>query len=65
MKKSLVSLIIMAAAQCLLAGTLTFECSTDKKSGVYKVNEKIIFTATLKEDGKTPEDKVIHYTLFH
>ena len=65
MKKSLVSLITLAAAQCLLAGTLTFECSTDKKSGVYKVNEKIIFTATLKEDGKTPEDKDIHYTLFH
>lgn len=65
MKKSLVSLITLAAAQCLLAGTLTFECSTDKKDGIYKVNEKIIFTAALKEDGVTPQDKTIRYKLYH
>ena len=62
MKKTAV-LMLLALASAMFAGHLTFECSTDKKDGVYKVNEKIIFTAALKEDGITPQDKTIRYKL--
>ncbi|MBO5645152.1 MAG: acetylxylan esterase [Lentisphaeria bacterium] len=65
MKKLFLSAFLLAAASSVVAGTLTFYCSTDKKDGIYKVNEKIVFTATLKEDGAVPKDKTIRYRLYH
>ena len=49
----------------IMAGTLSFECSANKKKAIYKANEKIIFSAVLKEDGVVPQDKTITYDLYH
>lgn len=48
----------------LMAGTLKFECSLNKKDGIFKKGEKIVFTVKLLEDGKAPADKKIQYRLY-
>ena len=49
----------------LCAGTLRFECSLNRKNGIYKTGERIVFTVKLKEDGKAAADKFIQYRLYH
>ena len=49
----------------LFAGTLQFECSSNKEDCIYKAGEKIVFTVKLLEDGQAASDKFIQYWLHH
>ena len=49
----------------LFAGTLQFECSTNKDGAIYKAGDKIVFTVKLLEDGQMAADKFIEYRLYH
>ncbi len=62
------NLLIPAVMLCVLsvsAGTLKFDCSTNRKDAIYRAGEKIIFTVKLTEDGKTAADKFIQYRHNH
>ena len=64
MKRIFTALLLLSILS-LAAGELKFEFSTNKKDAIYKVNEKIVFTAALKEDGAVPANKKIRYRLYH
>ena len=49
----------------LFAGTLQFECSSNKDDSIYKAGDKIVFTVKLLEDGQAAADKFIDYRLYH
>ena len=49
----------------LFAGTLQFECSSNKDDSIYKAGDKIVFTVKLLEDGQMAADKFIEYRLYH
>ena len=62
------NLLTAVAALCVLgisAGTIQFECSTDRKDAIYKAGEKIVFTVKMTEDGKPAEGRFIQYRLYH
>ena len=49
----------------LFAGTLQFECSSNKDDSIYKAGDKIVFEVKLLEDGQPAADKFIQYHLYH
>ena len=49
----------------LFAGTLKFECSSNKEDSIYRTGDKIVFTVKLLEDGQAASDKFIQYRLCH
>ncbi len=63
--KLFIAVAALFAALPMIAGTLKFEYSTNKKEAIYKANEKIVFTAKLTEDGAPAEGKFIRYRLYH
>ena len=63
--KNLFTAAAMLGVLNLFAGTLQFECSSNKDDSIYKAGDKIVFEVKLLEDGKPAEDKIIEYRLYH
>ena len=63
--KLFVAVAALFAALPMIAGTLTFEYSSNRASAIYKAGEKIVLTARLLEDGKPANGKFIRYKLYH
>ena len=63
--KSIFTVAAVFGVMSLVAGTLRFECSSNKKDSIYKAGDKIVFTVKLTEDGKAAADKFILYRLYH
>lgn len=65
MKNLIAAAAVLLGVMNLFAGTLQFECSSNKEDSIYKAGEKIVFTVKLTEDGKTASDRFIFYRLYH
>lgn len=63
--KILFTAALMLGIMNLFAGTLQFECSSNKEDSIYKAGEKIVFKVKLREDGQAAADKFILYRLYH
>ena len=63
--KKLFTAALTLGVMNLFAGTLRFECSSNKEDSIYQAGDKIVFTVKLLEDGKPAEGKFIQYRLCH
>ena len=63
--KHLFTVIAAMSIVNLFAGTLKFECSTNREDAIYKAGEKIVFKVKLLDDGQIASDKFIQYQLRH
>ena len=63
--RSIFAIAMMFGALSISAGTLKFECTTNRKDAIYKAGEKIVFTVKMTDDGKAAADKFIQYRLYH